>query len=318
VKTRKRARLISSFTQHLRASGNAKGTIEQRIGDVRRLSMTFPDLMNATAADLELYFADRQDRWTANYRRRVVSSVRIFYRWAKRSGHSKRNPAKQLATFKVPRGIPHPAPDEVILEAFDDAPRDVQAMLCLASSEGLRRTEITLAHPRDRVDDTLRVRGKGSKERTVPLDTLTLSLLRDIESVQGIDTYYFPGRSGDGHLHSATVYKRIKAVVGPDWTPHSLRHRAATVGLRATRDLRGVQEFLGHSSPETTQIYTQVHVDDLREISRATSLTNLVTQRRMNRLMGSVDLSVLDQESQMSVSEALSVLAKLEKHPRAK
>lgn len=134
-------------------------------------------------------------------------------------------------------------------------------MLSLAAAQGLRRAEIATAHPMNRDGDLLRVTGKGSEERVVPLDVLTLSLLEQFEAMQGRQEFYFRGRSG-GHLHPATVYKWLKRYLGDDWSTHNLRHRAASLGLRVTGDLRGVQELLGHASLAT----------HLRDIDRDTTL----------------------------------------------
>jgi site-specific recombinase XerD len=298
--------LLTAFTRYLTAAGKAAGTIEQRVGDIRRLSGTFRDLNAVTKDDLERYLADRRETWSPNYRRRVLSSIAIYYRWAKREGRIRKNPARRLESFKVPRGIPRPAPEEVILDAFDRAPLPVRAMLCLAASCMFRRSEIAHAHPRDREGKTLRTRGKGNKTRIVPLDSLTLALLVDLERLQGTDTHYFPGGSGTGHLHPATVYKRMKYFLGEQWGPHSLRHRGASEGLRRTRDLRGVQEFLGHSSPDTTQIYTLVGAEDLQAISDATSLSDQIIRRRLSAVTARAPASASNLD--ISVYQAIQKL----------
>ena len=299
--------MLVAFEKHLAATGKSAGTIEQRIGDIRRFSATYPDLTSVTVNDIEDYLAERKNRWAPNYRRRVLSSLVIFFTWAKREKLIKKNPAKAIQGFRVPAGIPRPAPDEIILAAFDSADLPVRAMLCLGSSSGLRRTEIATAHPKNREGATLRVLGKGSKFRIVPLDSLTFGLLRDLEGLQGRDDYYFPGRLG-GHLHPATVYKRLKLQLGPDWTPHNLRHRTATQALWLTGDLRGVQEFLGHASVHTTQIYTKVGARDLIKIAEATSLSEQLIARRLNAFASSAAGNYLEAEPEMDLIQALEVL----------
>lgn len=76
----------------------------------------------------------------------------------------------------------------------------------------------------------------------------------------------FPGRFS-GHLHPATVQKHVKAAAGT--APHSLRHRFATRAYAGTRDLFGVQQVLGHSSPETTQVYVAIAGDALAAVVAA-------------------------------------------------
>jgi integrase/recombinase XerC len=170
----------------------------------------------------------------------------------------------------VPKPLPHPTPEVVVLAAFAGASLAVRAMILLAATEGLRRSEIASLHPQNRHGDAIRFLGKGARERIVPLDQLTLATLVNLEALQGRDLYYFPGRFG-GHLHSSTVYRWVTSCT-PGWTLHSLRHRAATIGYSGTKDLRATQELLGHASPATTQIYTAVAFDDVKAVVNAASL----------------------------------------------
>ena len=245
--------MLRLYRQYLLARGNSLGTITQRVGDLHRLGPTFPDLLAVTAQDLEEYLARRARTWKPEYNKRIRTSLRIFYQWALREGRISVDPTFGFAPVRIPRTLPRPAPDSIVLSAFDAGTLAERAMLSLAAAQGLRREEIASAHPANRVGGNLRVIGKNSDERVVPLDTLTASLLRTIEIEQGVRDYYFPGRFG-GHLHPATVYKWLKHHLGPDWSTHNLRHRAATVGLDGTGDLRAVQELLGHRSISTTQL----------------------------------------------------------------
>jgi integrase/recombinase XerC len=153
-------------------------------------------------------------------------------------------------------------------------------MLALGATLGLRREEIASAHPRNRSGATLRVVGKNSDERVLPLDDLTASLLHELEVEQGTDSYYFPGRFG-GHVHPATVYKWVKARLGGEWSTHNLRHRAATIGLETTGDIRAVQELLGHRSITSTQLYTAVTGARILDVVAATSLGEDSSSRRI-------------------------------------
>ncbi len=263
--------MLRLYRQYLLARGNSLGTITQRIGDLHRLGPTFPDLLAVTSQDLEEYLARRARTWKPEYNKRIRTSLRIFYQWALREGRISVDPTFGLAPVRIPRALPRPAPDSVVLSAFDAGTLAERAMLSLAAAQGLRREEIASAHPANRVGGNLRVIGKNSDERVVPLDTLTASLLRTIEIEQDVQDYYFPGRFG-GHLHPATVYKWLKQHLGPDWSTHNLRHRAATVGLDGTGDLRAVQELLGHRSISTTQLYTAVAPAQLQKIVDVTSL----------------------------------------------
>lgn len=114
----------------------------------------------------------------------------------------------------------------------------------------------------DLVGYTLRVTGKGGHVRIVPLpDGLVAELI-------GLgDRWAFPSPRG-GHLTPHHVAKIVKAAMDGRASTHSLRHRCATVAYAGTRDLRAVQELLGHSRPETTAGYVSVPDDSIRAAMR--------------------------------------------------
>lgn len=133
-------------------------------------------------------------------------------------------------------------------------------MLRLGAECGLRRSEIAATSSDDVLDDvggrSLMVRGKGDKQRIVPLpDDLA-------DEILGHDGYCFPGRFG-GHVEATYVGKRLSRLLG-DWTPHSLRHRYATRMYEATGDIMLVSKLLGHESVETTQRYVAMPDSRLR------------------------------------------------------
>jgi site-specific recombinase XerC len=133
-------------------------------------------------------------------------------------------------------------------------------MILLARYACLRLTELSTLHTNAREGDLLRIVGKGRKERMVGVNEPLRFALNALEREQG-QGYYFPGQVGHNtlpHLHPQSVCKIIKRVTG--WNPHSLRHAGATAAYRATNDLRGVQDMLGHASLATTQRY--LHLDD--------------------------------------------------------
>ncbi|WP_053353140.1 tyrosine-type recombinase/integrase [Leucobacter musarum] len=299
------AKLLQEYRLHLLRQGRSPGTLEQRLGDVRRLLEAIGPADSVSRQSLESYIDERTEHWSAAYRKKVYASYRIYFYWARKRQFIQNNPAKHLAVVRVPRYLPRPAPEDVVIEAFDGAPLIESAMLSLAAAQGLRRAEIASAHPMNRDGDLLRVTGKGSKERVVPLDALTLSLLEQLEAMQGRQEFYFRGRFG-GHLHPATVYKWLKRYLGDDWSTHNLRHRAASLGLRVTGDLRGVQELLGHASLATTQVYTLVDTHQLAAIVEATSLQRKVIEYRLNKVLLKSPTQGVQAED---VLAAMSVLA---------
>lgn len=272
--------VITAYKRHLHSFGYAQGTVNSRAADIRRLEEHIGDPLQLTASELLEFLSSRIGIWAPEYRKRVAASVRVFYRWATDEGLIDENPASRLPPVRVPRSLPRPAPDAVVLDAFARGTLAERAMIALGATLGMRREEIASAHPRDRLGSRLRVVGKGSHERVLPLDELTGSLLVQLEVEQGIDHYYFPGRFG-GHLHPATVGKFIRQQLGGGWSTHTLRHRAATVGLESTGDIRAVQEMLGHRSIATTQIYTQVSAVRSGRVVEATALPTTHDSRRV-------------------------------------
>lgn len=261
--------MLDAYRRHLRAIGRSDGTIEQRIGDLYRFAPSVRhDLLSATPDDIERYFAARASAWAPETMRKVRASLRCFYDWALKSGYISVDPTLDFPPFRVPRALPRPVPERDVLAAFERGTLQERAIIALAGTLGLRRSEITKVHTNDITDDTLRVVGKNGHHRIVQLDSTTLALLNEIREEQG-DGYIFPGRFG-GHLHHSTVYKWLRRVSG--YPTHTFRHRAASKGYAETRNLRAVQELLGHASIATTQIYTAVQPHEIREVTDATSL----------------------------------------------
>jgi integrase/recombinase XerD len=216
---------------------------------------------------------------------RMLSSVRSFHRFLLRDGITARDPATGVAQPKLPRQLPHPLTvDETrrLLEAPDAATptglRD-RAILELLYGAGLRISELTAldVDDLDLEEGAVRVLGKGGKEREVPLGRFAR---------EAVDAYLTRGRpalasagsraalflnarggrltrqSGNRllaiHVRTAGIESRV--------TPHSLRHSFATHLLEGGADVRVVQELLGHASVATTQIYTLVTEEHLREV----------------------------------------------------
>jgi site-specific recombinase XerD len=260
--------LIVVYRRHLRARGLADGTVTQRVLHVEALHAAHPDVLSVTTEDMEQILSRRLHTHAPESRRSMRSSWQSFYAWAKKAGHLEQDPAMELAPIRLPRAVARIADDEKVLFGLVGASARDAAMVLLGRLAGLRLTEITTLHTRDREDLVLRVRGKGSHVRMVPINSELLEVLLRLERIQG-DGYYFRGGTG-GHLHPQSVSKIITKLT--DCNPHSLRHAAATAAYDKTRDLRGLQEFLGHASLATTERYVHVKVDQIRNIADATSL----------------------------------------------
>jgi integrase len=263
--------LIEDYRRTLVAAGRAADTITQRIGDVVRFAATVPSLADATREDVTEYFAGQGRDWKPEYRKKVATSLRLFFQWAAARDLLSHTPEEGLPRVRVLRAARPPAPEARIRSALSVATLHERAVILLGASMGMRRTEIAKAHPRDRTGMVLTVDGKNGRRRELPLDELTYAALVDLESRQGLDSYYLPGRFG-GHIHPCTVYKWVVRLVGEGWATHSLRRRAGREGFAATKDIRAVQEFLGHGSLDTTELYTFTPTPAVVAVTAATSL----------------------------------------------
>jgi integrase/recombinase XerC len=219
---------------------------------------------------------------------RALAAARALFRWACRVGELSADPAARMRTPKVPQTLPnHLRPGEI--EALLDAPqgdgpgplRD-RAILELLYATGLRVSELVALDWSDIElgERSLRVIGKGDKERQVPFGRPAAAALerwrvaarelpaRTLDDAGAV----FRNRSG-GRLSDRSVRRILDHWVGATAGargvhPHTLRHTFATHLLEQGADLRAIQELLGHASLSTTQRYTHLDVDRLLAVYR--------------------------------------------------
>lgn len=240
------------------AAGATLATVELRTYQVARAGRELggtPALV--TSGDL-LEWLGGQD-WKPNTRRAYRGALRAFYSWGLAAGLVERSPAAALPPVKVPRAVPHPTPETAYRWSLRVADERVRLAVLLAGAYGLRRGEVATSRREWVVEDvtagwSLLVTGKGGKERLVPLADVDARLL--LSRPPG---WLFPSTRRPGHhLTRAHLAKLVAAELPHGYTMHSLRHRCGTTAYAGTRDLRAVQELLGHAKPETTAIYTAV------------------------------------------------------------
>lgn len=204
--------------------------------------------------------------WARNTRRGIRTALRGFYGWAAATDRIERDPTRTLLSIPVDLGKPRPAGDEALSSGLLAARGDVMLMIRLGAYAGLRCCEIARVHSDHVVRApggySLRVKGKGDKMRVVPI---AAALALQILEHNGI---VFPGRI-DGHISAAYVSKLISQALPDGVTAHMLRHRFASRAYAGSKDIRAVQELLGHASVATTQIYTAVDDEDLRRAAAA-------------------------------------------------
>lgn len=220
---------------------------------------------------------------------RHLSAIRQLYRWLLHEGHTSEDAAAAIASPKLARLLPTTLADRDVRALIDTCDpstavglRD-RAAIELLYATGARISELSgidLQHV-DFSQGQVRLFGKGSKERIVPvyaaaLDTVRAYLMRARPSLRrnGVDDEDALFLSVRGRRMSAAAlrvaFERHIAEAGLDssLTPHAMRHSYATELLGGGADLRSVQELLGHESLSTTQIYTHLSVERLKNATR--------------------------------------------------
>ncbi|TYP82025.1 tyrosine-type recombinase/integrase [Blastococcus xanthinilyticus] len=200
-------------------------------------------------------------------RRAYACHIRSFYRWAMSTGIVETDPSLMLTIPMIPRHLPRPINEADLARALAAARPKLRAIYTLAAYAGLRCVEIAGLDWTDIRRETatgafLHVRkGKGCKERTVEIGQVVIDALQATGPKRrgpiflGREGQRIDARSissgGNRHLHS----------LGIDATMHQLRHRYGSVAYQLSRDLRMVQEQLGHASPKTTAGYARPSAD---------------------------------------------------------
>jgi integrase len=205
--------------------------------------------------------------WGAETKRSYRTALRAFYKWARDTEQIAVNPAWRLPAVTTPHRLPRPTSELVLTSALSEASPRVHLMVLLAARQGLRRGEIAQVHTRDVERDlldgwNLRVHGKGSRERILPLCDEVRVLLQATPA-----GWVFPGQI-NGHLSPAYCGKLVSKVLGVTSTTHGLRHRYGTICYAGAHDLFAVQALLGHSKPETTKQYVLIPDASLRAASQ--------------------------------------------------
>lgn len=218
---------------------------------------------------------------------RSLAAVRSLYRWLAREGVVEQNPAKLVATPKLPKKLPRVPTIEEMNSVLDGTmpetaafPERDRLMLELLYGCGIRNSELTGINLDDiRLSaEAILIRGKGKKERYVPFGG----------AIKGALSIYLPARQAllaetkknsaalllnqrGGRLTTRSVGRIIKKIavakgLSPDVHPHTLRHAFGTHMLEEGADLRAIQELLGHERLATTQRYTQLSMKHVLQV----------------------------------------------------
>lgn len=275
---------IFDFIQHLRTERNISPNTERSYyADLDQ----FADFLGQ--ADLETVDHQTLREFVAHFLKlrvkkssiaRKLSAIRSFFKYLSREGIIKNNPAKLISTPRIEKRLP-------VVLSVDDAFRLMEspqpggsselrdrAVLETLYSTGIRASELVGMNEEDinRDDGLVRIKGKGRKERIVPIGKKAIAAIdayRKKQDPANVTSAVFTGPTGK-RLTARTVQRivegyRKKLGLAQKASPHSLRHSFATHLLESGADLRSVQELLGHSSLSTTQRYTHVNIDMLMD-----------------------------------------------------
>ena len=263
-------RSIEGWTDTLRAAGLSAQTIKsRRYKMVHLAALLMPSgPEDVTTEQIVQVFARQQ--WKPETRKAYRNTISSFFRWLHKSGRRSDDPSLDVPRVKKPHAHPRPCPDRYIAVAMEMATSSERLMIRLGAECGLRRGEIARVHSDDVVADSagrsLIVRGKGDKQRIVPLPDDLAGIIMDARG------YLFPGRFG-GHVEESYIGDHISRLLPDGYAAHTLRHRFATTAYAATHDLFVVAELLGHESVETTEHYVAMPDGRLREATAAVRLT---------------------------------------------
>lgn len=240
-----------------------------------------PDLAALEIADLRSLLSDfRRSGLSSASCARKLSSVRAFFSYLERQGHTPPAALGLIQTPKVRQRTPRPL-DERDMHNVTEASQTLDkrawvnarnaAVLFLLYGAGLRISEALSLNVEDSEDDVVRVKGKGDKTRIVPI----LPAVKEaIDTYLGVSPYPREAKSPlfrairGGRMNARDVQSTVQTLRGAlgladSVTPHALRHSFATHLLNNGADLRVIQDLLGHANLATTQIYTKVQTDRL-------------------------------------------------------
>jgi len=277
---------VPVFLDHLaRARGYSPHTVRAYRRDLEdfrkyleRKRGESPRVESVGEEDVRGYLTDLTRRGlSARTVARRLATLKSFSSYLGRRGTRGLDLGPELKGPRLPKRLPRFLSEEEIRQlldggGWDDTPEDLRdrAVLELFYSTGIRLSELVSVRVRDLKGNLLLVKGKGGRERRVPVGRRALEALAAYRKglpSEGHGAPLFPGRSGalSARTVQRLVAKRLRRIARrAGLSPHILRHSVATHLLDRGAELRAVQEILGHASPASTQIYTHVTLERLR------------------------------------------------------
>ena len=287
-------KLLEQFIDHLwMEHGLSENTLSAYRNDLAGFSCWLIEnqnrLLSVSTSDVQRYLASQFEQgYKGRSSARLLSTLRRFYAWLLRDKRINQDPTRLLESPKAERPLPASVNEEQVIDLLNapDTGNDIgyrdRAMLELLYATGLRVSElVNLQMSQVSIEPgVLRIMGKGNKERLVPVGEVALDWLSAymrhvrpsvLQNKSAATNAVFVTRRGSAMTRQAFWYmiKRhaVSAGIDPEkLSPHTLRHAFATHLLNHGADLRVVQMLLGHSDISTTQIYTHVADQRLRDL----------------------------------------------------
>lgn len=276
--------LVTLFLEFLKAEKNlAENTIVSYRFDLDDfclfISLENKNLRTASSIDINAYLENlNQKNLSVATKQRKLSALRQFYQFLVDEEIIEENPTEKILRPKSHRPIPKIITQKQVKDLFaatDNLDGDnrirVKLILLLLYGSGLRVSELISLKKNSFNGQFLRIFGKGSKERTVPIASQLLEMLNEVIKLSNGSEWIFPSRKG-GHITRQWVSQILKNLAieadipASSLSPHVLRHAFATHILDNGGNLISIKKMLGHKSISTTEIYTHVSKAKLKEV----------------------------------------------------
>lgn len=272
---------IELFVEYLRSERNAaENTVQSYVLDLKDFCYLFDLTKILSEEDINLYLSKlNEKKLKTSSIKRKLSVLRQFFKFLYREELINYDPMKFIHQPKYKRPLPKIINEEAVVKLRDatqlfEYPENLrlELILYLLYGSGLRVSEL-ISLKRNAIVDSkfIKIFGKGSKERVIPISSKVLPLVNEWTSICKYSVWLFPSVDINKHITRQRVFqilKQLAAFAGMDvknLSPHVLRHACATHILDNGADLLSVKKMLGHQEISTTEIYTHVSRKRLKE-----------------------------------------------------
>ena len=262
-----KSNLLTAFEEYLSVTKALDTlTVSSYLSDLKQLETHSQKILTKLdTIDVLAFLASFENKRTLN---RKLSSINVFFNFCHKQNFT--HEKIKIPMAKVPKNLPKYVSNEEILDGINLIDRSTlmglrdYALILFLYASGCRISEALSVQRADIVEGWLKIRfAKGEKERVVPLAPVATQALEEYLAKQTMASPYLWLNYRGEQLSRISAYKIVKKYLGV--SPHVLRHSFASSLIIGGADLRVVQELLGHSSLETTQIYTHIQKQNLAE-----------------------------------------------------